>query len=122
MVRYPPLRYLVSHRHTGAIPHFATCRVVIVRYPHKKTLAQKIFAIRSLQVSRDMKSSKFAKRSEILNRVFLLRFQNLIAAIASLQLGHLKPKGKTDLQLQNVAEKRGVSHIHPSPGKSPLHS
>ena len=34
MVRYPPL-YLISHRHICAIPHFATYRAVIVRYPTK---------------------------------------------------------------------------------------
>ena len=35
MVRYPPLWYLVSHRHICAIPHFATYRAIIVRYPTK---------------------------------------------------------------------------------------
>ena len=34
MVRYPPW-YLVSYRHICAIPHFATYRAVIVRYPTK---------------------------------------------------------------------------------------
>ena len=44
MVRYPPpLRYLVSHRHICAIPHFATYRAIIVKYPLKQT--QKSFAI-----------------------------------------------------------------------------
>ena len=45
---------LVLHRHICAIPHFATYRAIIVRYPIKQ--AQKSFAILSLQVSRDMKS------------------------------------------------------------------
>ena len=31
----PPLGYLVSHRHICAIPHFATYRAIVVRYPHK---------------------------------------------------------------------------------------
>ena len=35
MVRYPPLVHLVSHRHICAIPHFATYRAIIVRYPTK---------------------------------------------------------------------------------------
>ena len=34
MVRYPPW-YLVLHRHICAIPHFATYRAIIVRYPTK---------------------------------------------------------------------------------------
>ena len=34
MVRYPPW-YLVSHKHICAIPHFATYRAMIVRYPIK---------------------------------------------------------------------------------------
>ena len=32
--RYP-LLYLISHRHIYAIPHFAACRAIIVRYPTK---------------------------------------------------------------------------------------
>ena len=55
MVRYPPPWYLVSHRHICAIPHFATYRAIIVRYPPQKQ-ARNNFAILSLQVSRDMKS------------------------------------------------------------------
>ena len=35
IVRYPPPWYLISHRHICAIPHFATYRVIIVRYPIK---------------------------------------------------------------------------------------
>ena len=31
----PPPWYLVSHRHICAIPHFATYRAIIVRYPTK---------------------------------------------------------------------------------------
>ena len=31
----PPLWHLVSHRHICAIPHFATYRAIIVRYPTK---------------------------------------------------------------------------------------
>ena len=34
MVRYPPW-YLISQRHICAIPHFATYRATIVRYPIK---------------------------------------------------------------------------------------
>ena len=34
MVRYPPW-YLVLHRHICAIPHFATYRAIVVRYPIK---------------------------------------------------------------------------------------
>ena len=34
MVRDPP-GYLVSHRHICAVPHFATYRAIIVRYPIK---------------------------------------------------------------------------------------
>ena len=57
MVRYPPW-YLVLHRHICAIPHFATYRAIIVRYPtsKQKKQARKSFAILSLQVSHDMKS------------------------------------------------------------------
>ena len=36
MVGPPPHWYLVSHRHVCAIPHFATYRVITVRYPQKK--------------------------------------------------------------------------------------
>ena len=36
MVRYPPW-HLVSHRHSCAIPHFATYRAIIVRYPTKRS-------------------------------------------------------------------------------------
>ena len=36
------------------MPHFATYRAILVRYPGKQT--QKYFAILSLKVSRDMKS------------------------------------------------------------------
>ena len=53
MVRDPPW-YLILHRHIRAIPHFATYRAIIVRYPIKQT--RESFAILSLQVSRDMKS------------------------------------------------------------------
>ena len=53
--RDTPPWYLVSHKHICAIPHFATYRAIIVRYPIKKQ-AQKSFAILSLQASRDMKS------------------------------------------------------------------
>ena len=35
MVRYPPPWYLILHRHIRAIPHFATYRAIIVRYPLK---------------------------------------------------------------------------------------
>ena len=34
MVGHPPW-YLVSHRHTCAVPHFATYRAIIVRYPEE---------------------------------------------------------------------------------------
>ena len=37
MVRYPPPWYLVSHRHICAIPHFATYRAMIVRYPIRRS-------------------------------------------------------------------------------------
>ena len=36
MLRYPPW-YLVSHKHICAIPHFATYRAIIVRYPIKRS-------------------------------------------------------------------------------------
>ena len=49
-----PAWHLFLHRHICAIHHFATYRAMLVRYPIKKT--QKNFAIRSLQVSRNMTS------------------------------------------------------------------
>ena len=49
-----PPWHLVSHRRVCAIPHFATYRAIIARYPTKKT--RNSFAILSLQLSRDMKS------------------------------------------------------------------
>ena len=49
----PPLA-LSFTRHVCAIPHFATYRAIIARYPTKQ--AQKSFAILSLQVQHDMKS------------------------------------------------------------------
>ena len=39
MVRYPPW-YLILHRHIRAIPHFATYRAIIVRYPIKTSTKQ----------------------------------------------------------------------------------
>ena len=44
------------HRHICAIPHFATYRAIIVRYPIRKNKHEMVSAILSLQVSRDMKS------------------------------------------------------------------
>ena len=42
MVRYPPpLWYLIFHRHICAIPHFATYRARIVRYPIETSRAAK---------------------------------------------------------------------------------
>ena len=52
----PLLGTCVSHRHIRAMPHFAMCRAIIVPYPIKKQ-ARKSFAILSLQVWRDMKST-----------------------------------------------------------------
>ena len=49
----PPWHF-VSHRHTCAIPHFATHHAIIVRYPMKTSTNS--FAILWLQESRDMKS------------------------------------------------------------------
>ena len=47
--------YLVLHTHICAIPHSATYRAIIVRYP-TNLQAPKCFVIVSLQASRDMKS------------------------------------------------------------------
>ena len=54
----PPPWYLVSHRHSCAIPHLATYRAIIVRYPIKQ--ARKILvAILSLQVSYRARYEKY---------------------------------------------------------------
>ena len=48
-----PPWHLVSNRHISAIPHFATYRAIIVRYPTQTSTNG--FSIPSLQVSRDVK-------------------------------------------------------------------
>ena len=94
MVRYPPW-YLVSQRHICAIPHFATYRAIIVRYPIKKQ-AQNDFAILSLQVSRDMKSiavgplRRFESLAFVGGHVSTPKTQNLVLvdpALVAMRLG-----------------------------------
>ena len=36
----PPSWYLILHRHICAIPHFATYRAIIVRYPVKTSMKE----------------------------------------------------------------------------------
>ena len=49
----PPWLF-VLHRHICAIPHFATYRAIIVRYPFETSM--KSFVMLSLQISRDIAS------------------------------------------------------------------
>ena len=82
-VSTPPKRcdttpFVLTHTHIGAIPHFATYRAIIVRYPIKQ--ARKSFAILSLQVSRDMKSIAAGPLRMCIHRGFWQMLWQLSAA------------------------------------------
>ena len=73
MVRYPPVVLNFTQAHQSNAPYFATCRAIIVRYPIKKQ-ARRSFAILSLQVVHDVKSTivitSITDRRKILSELF----------------------------------------------------
>ena len=65
----PPPWYLVSHRHICAIPHFATYRAIIVRYPTKTSTKYFCDTI-AASIARYEKYRYWASKSMTLDRKF----------------------------------------------------
>ena len=89
------------------IPHFATYRAIIVRYPEKQ--AGKLFAVLSLQVSCDMKS---IAAGPLRLRVLVLSCPQLPTHVILLQRESFLqkgPKGHKCAQLQRIAHELQLS-------------
>ena len=66
MVQYPPpLGYLISHRRICAIPHFATYRAIIVRYPIKTSTKE--FCTTATSIARYGKYRCWASKTGVAN-------------------------------------------------------